>query len=214
MACTLNWPCVNSHSLSVWQMLLYLVIISIFIMDLSIYDAHIIHCNMNPLQSVALGWSYFTHLDYLVICCWIWATLLHPTIITPAGAPNVWRYVQLFEGVVGYMLNGATCYHIVVIFHSLFPHITSIISFFFKHHFRTILQSIDSTYISTVRWVSFCYCSSVIPSLGPAAYPPWPGPDYFWPTIRLTMCHVSMFFVPPWFSTLGTVGLSSPYAWS
>ena len=33
--------------------------------------------------------------------------LLHPTIITQMGALIVWRYVQIFEGVVGYMPNGA-----------------------------------------------------------------------------------------------------------
>ena len=48
------------------------------------YDTHIIHYNnMNLLLLVALDQSYFAHPDYLVICCWIWATLLHLINITP-----------------------------------------------------------------------------------------------------------------------------------
>ena len=104
---------------------LYLVVINIFIMDLVIYDAHIIHYHMDPLWLVTVVWSYFTHPDYLVIHCWIWATLLHPTIITPLGTQSVWRYVWIFERVVGYMLNCFPCYCIIIIFHSLFPHITT-----------------------------------------------------------------------------------------
>ena len=88
---------------------LYSVVIQIFIMDLVMYDAHIIHYFINPLQSVALD------PDHLVIHCTIQATLLHPTIITPVEALNVWRYGQLFEGVVGYMPNDVPlvphCHH-------------------------------------------------------------------------------------------------------
>ena len=102
---------------------LYSVVIWIFFMDVFIYDAHIIQY-MNPLQSVALGQSYFGHLDYLVAHYWIQATL-HPTISTPAGAPSVWKYVQLFEGMAVYMPKSAPCYHIVIIFHNFFPHITT-----------------------------------------------------------------------------------------
>ena len=61
------------------------------------------------------------------------------------------------------MLNGIPCYHIVVIFIASFFMSQSHI-FFLKHHFRVISLSIDSTYISTVRWVSFFYCSSVMSS--------------------------------------------------
>ena len=39
------------------------------------------------------------------------------------GSLNVWRYISLCEGVVGYMLNGAPCYHIVFILHNPFPHV-------------------------------------------------------------------------------------------
>ena len=86
---------------------LYLAVKQIFIMDLVIYDAHNVHYHMNPLQLVTLSGYYFTHLDYLAMHCWIWATLLHTTYITATGASSVWRYVQLFERVVGHMPNGA-----------------------------------------------------------------------------------------------------------
>ena len=103
----------------------YSVVIWIFIMDLVIYNADIIHYNMDPLWSVALGQSYFTHPDYLIIHCCIQATLLHPTLITPVGVLKVCRYLQIFEGVVGYMPNGAPYYHIISIFYSLIPHVTT-----------------------------------------------------------------------------------------
>ena len=41
---------------------LYLVVKWIFIMNLAIYDAQIIHYHMNPLQLVALDQSDFMHL--------------------------------------------------------------------------------------------------------------------------------------------------------
>ena len=60
---------------------LYLALKQIFIMDLVIHDAHIIHYHMNPLWSVSLGHNYITHLDYMVIHCWIHTTLLFQLIL-------------------------------------------------------------------------------------------------------------------------------------
>ena len=128
---------------------LYLVVKQIFIMDLVIFNAHTIHYHMNSSQSVALYQRYFTYLDYLVNHHWIWATLLHPTNITPAGTPNVWGYFLLFEGVVGYTSNGASCYYIVI-FHSLSLHVTTTYPLPPKS-FRVISLSTDSMYISTIR---------------------------------------------------------------
>ena len=54
-----------------------------------IHDAHIIHYHMDPAQLVVLVWCYFTHNNYLIVQCWIRATLLDLTIITPVGAPHV-----------------------------------------------------------------------------------------------------------------------------
>ena len=141
-------------------------------MDLVICKAHIIHYHINPLQSVALGQSYFAHLDYLVVHCWIWTTSLHPTIITPVGILNVWRYVQLFKGVVGFMSNGAPCYYIVIIFIDSFfisqPHIL-----FLKHHFKIIFikyrQHIHF-YMKMSIFLLLFFCDAQ--SLEPAAYTP------------------------------------------
>ena len=58
-------------------------------MDLVIYDTNIVYYHMDPLWSVALHQSYFTQPNYMVILCWIQATLLHPTIITQLGAPHL-----------------------------------------------------------------------------------------------------------------------------
>ena len=130
---------------------LYSVVIWTFIMDLVIYDAHLMNYHMAPLWSATLGQSYFMHLDYLVICCWIWATLLHPTIITPVGALNVWRYVWLFQGVVGYLPNSSLCYHTSLSFY-IFYFLMSQPQFpFLTQYIRIILPSIDNTHISTVR---------------------------------------------------------------
>ena len=63
-------------------------IVWIFIMALIIYDTHIVNLHMDPAWSVALCQSYFTHLDCLVVCCWIKVILLHPTIIILVGTPN------------------------------------------------------------------------------------------------------------------------------
>ena len=72
---------------------LYSVVKWIFIKVCVIYDVHIIHYYLNAKWSVTLGQSYIVHQAYLVIFCWIWATLLCPMNITAAGALNVWRYV-------------------------------------------------------------------------------------------------------------------------
>ena len=98
---------------------LYSVIVMIFIIALIIYDAHAIYFYMDPARLVVLSQSY------TMVCCWVWATLLHLPIITPLGAPNVWKYVWIFKGVVGYMLNDSPYYHIIIILHSLFPHGTT-----------------------------------------------------------------------------------------
>ena len=95
-------------------------------MDLVIDDVHIIHYHMDPLWSVAMSQNDFTHPNYLVIYCEIPATLLHSTIINPVEAPNAGRYVWIFEGMAVYMLNSAHCYHIIIVFHNLFPHVTTV----------------------------------------------------------------------------------------
>ena len=65
---------------------LYRDIVQNFIMTLGIFDAHIIHYNMNPLLLVALGHSYYAHPSYRIIWCWMWATLLHLTSVIPVGS--------------------------------------------------------------------------------------------------------------------------------
>ena len=143
---------------------LYCAIVQIYIMALITYDANTIHFHMNFVWSVALGQSYITHHHYLVVQCWIWATLLHPMIITLVGAPNVWRYVWIFIGMVVCMLNDTNWYHITVILYILFPHVTMAFPLFWPV-FWIILLSIDNMHICTVRWVLACYCSSTMPSL-------------------------------------------------
>ena len=133
-------------------------------MDLVIYDVNIVYYHMNPLWSVVLGQSYFAHPNYLVIHCLILAISLHSTIITQAGALNIWRYVQQFEGVTGYMPNGAPDSALLSYFIASFQTSQSYI-LFLKHHFRVLSPSIGNMYISAVRWVSFCFCSRVMPSL-------------------------------------------------
>ena len=59
--------------------------------------------------------------------------------------------------------------------------------------------------VSTLLLLFFCNTQS----LRPAGYPSSPGPDYFGPPSGW-LCSLSTFFVPVWFSTLGTVGLSTP----
>ena len=95
---------------------LYLAIVQIFIITLVIYDAHTIHFHMDPASLMPLGQGYFAHHDYLVVCCWIQPGLLQVV-------PNRWRYVQIFEGSIGYMPNGAPCYCLIL--HSIFPHVTT-----------------------------------------------------------------------------------------
>ena len=152
---------------------LYLAIIQIFMITLVIYGAHF---HMDPAWLVALVWNYFEHHDYLVVHCLIQATLLHPTIITLVGAPNIWRY----------MSNGVSCYHILVILHSLFPHVSTIFPLPWVI-FGIMLISIDTTYILVV---SEYLAAPVFPwgtASGPAAYPPWPGLDYPWSTNMLNL---------------------------
>ena len=70
------------------------------------------------------------------------------------------------------------------------PHIL-----FLNHHFKITSPSIDNTcFYSKVSIVLLLFVCDV-QSLGPAAYLPWPGLDYLWPTIRLTMLHVHVFYL-------------------
>ena len=50
--------------------------------------------------------------------------LLSEPFITLAGAPNVWRYVQIFEGMGGYIQNGAPTITLLSFLIVLFPHVT------------------------------------------------------------------------------------------
>ena len=188
---------------------LYLVIVWIFIIALVIYDAHFIYIHMDHAWSVALGQSHFTHLDYLVICYWILATLLHPTIITPRGAPNIWRYAWIFQGVVSNFPNGACCY-LIIILHRLFHHVTTAFPLPWLL-FGIILPSKDRIHIHMVRWVLGCYCSlTITQSLRPVCHPP----QWVWIIFGLWSCLLcvaySHYFVPLLSSNLGILGLFTP----
>ena len=80
------------------------------------------------------------------------------------GAPNVCRYVWIFEGIVGCMLNSAPCFCIVVILHSLFPHVTTTYPLLCLL-FGVMFLSINIKHLHTVRWVFGSYCSSMMPYL-------------------------------------------------
>ena len=60
--------------------------------------------------------------------------------------------------------NWSPCYCIIIIFIA-YCLTSQLHILFLKHHFRIISLSIDSTSFTTVRWVSYCYCSSLMPSL-------------------------------------------------
>ena len=147
-----------------------------FIMDLVFYNSHIIHYHMKPLWSVAPRQSSFVCPDYLVVCCWIQTTLLHPTI-----------FLQL-------ELNG----FLIAQLHILF----------LKHHFRIISLSVDSMYISSVKYLS----ASVLPQ-PPASRAcilhalTWS--EFFWPAIRLTVWHVCI-LCPCLILQTGCCGLPTP----
>ena len=149
-----------------------------------IYSPHLIHFHMDPAWSVALGESYFTHHSYLVVHCWIQAT-----IITPVWAQNVLRNVWVFKGVVGHKQNGAPCYCIIIILHSLFHHVTT--TFPLPWLVSVImLLSIDTTHIHCKVNIWLLLFFNDAQPLQPMANPPWPGPDYFWPVIMLTLWHI------------------------
>ena len=173
-----------------------------------IYDIHITHFHMDPAQSVA--WLGVTsQMKYLEAHCWIWATLLHPTIITLVGAPNVYRYVQIFKRVIGYMWNGAPCYCIIIILHSLFPLVTTTFPLPWLV-FVIMLLSTDTTHTNTVRWVFGCCCSSLLSSL----WGLWlTHPDLVLITCGLLsclFCGTLSLFVPVLSSNLGILGLFTP----
>ena len=139
-------------------------------MDLIIYDAYIIHYYINPLWLVTLGQSYFTHPNYLVICCLIQETLLHPPNITPMGASNVWNVCSMSMA-----FNIAKIKHV---------------------HFY-----------SKVNIFLLLFCNTQ--PLGPVADPLWPGLDYFWSTISLTMLYV-WHFCPCLILLFGHCGVIHP----
>ena len=144
---------------------LYLAVKQIFITNLVIYDAHIVHYHMDWLQSVALGQSYFCTSG---LSGQLLLDLGHFAVSNQyycSGETNIWRYYWLFGWVVGYIPNVTPCFCIVIIFIASFL-MSQLHIFFLTHHFRVILLSIDSMYISTARWLSFCYCSSAMASLG------------------------------------------------
>ena len=98
---------------------LYSVVKWIFIINLFIYDAHIIHYHMNPLWLVALVQSYFTHLDYMIIHCWISATFIasfftsqlhililkHHFRVTSLSIDNMWVFFCYCFSVIPQLLG-------------------------------------------------------------------------------------------------------------
>ena len=68
------------------------------------------------IYKYSLGQSY---------CTYPTAASHYLTLISPARLPINWGYVQIFEGLVGNMLNGAPPNVLLTFFHSLFPHITN-----------------------------------------------------------------------------------------
>ena len=99
---------------------LYLVIVQIF--GMAPLFTTLIHFHMDPTWLVALG--YFAHHDYLVVCCWIQASLLDPAIITPGGTKHMEICLDHWRS-GGIHAKWCPWYHTVVTLHRLFPHVVT-----------------------------------------------------------------------------------------
>ena len=174
----LSWPPMNVHGFdSLWTDCLWMHVVFLwlfiegsifggkmdFIMDLFIDDAFIIHYHMNPLGLVVLGWSYFTHADFMVIHCWIWVIMQK---YYSCGGTNclelcltVWRSSRLYAECCPLLWH---CHHRQHI------HSYSKVSIFLLLFFQN---------------TQF---------LGPVAHLPLLCKDYLWPT-RLPMLHFCIF---------------------
>ena len=100
-----------------------------------------------------------------------------------AGAPNIWRYVWIFDEVVGYMQSGVPCYHILVFLLSLFP-ILWLLFLCLDCYLNHIAKY---WYVKMSTRLLPIYFSQ---PLEPVAHLPWPGQDYFWSIIMLNLWHV------------------------
>ena len=83
-------------------------------MALHMNNAYINHCHMDTTWSVGLAWSHLSHPDYLVIQCWVYATILFLDSITTTG-PCVHCFVKCFPWRVGYIHEGINCNYTMAI---------------------------------------------------------------------------------------------------
>ena len=65
-------------------------------MALMFNDDHLMYYHMD-VQSVGLAQTYFTHLDYLVVQCWVQATYLSADTINQIG-PQTYSLCQVLSG--------------------------------------------------------------------------------------------------------------------
>ena len=175
---------------------LHSAVIWIFIMDLVILCPH--HSLSSESMKVSDPWPKF-------ICI----SGLHGHILLDLGhfassnhyysnwdikclvvCSTVWGSGKLY-------INCVPCYHIIVIFHSLFPHVRTAHPTSLNIHFRVIItrcrQHVHFYSKACIFLLLFFHDSQ---PLRPFAYLPWPGQNYSWLTIRLTMWHICIFC--PW----------------
>ena len=83
-------------------------------MALALNDNHIIYYHMDEQCSICLSYTYFTGSGYLVVQCWVCATLFHPGMINPTE-PMIYCYTKFFEGVMACTPLGFHCTRLVAV---------------------------------------------------------------------------------------------------
>ena len=64
-------------------------------MALHMKNAHIIHHHRDATQLVGFAWSYISNTDYLVVQCWVHASIL-ALESTFLGKPQVHHFIKFF----------------------------------------------------------------------------------------------------------------------